>query len=115
MGGHVFPVLRCEFGVYQTTDWRGRVTEKVRFEPPTLVMDVPRGNFLLAWAAAAKRRPASCDRGGCGRSRRRFDAFIPPPDAACLSPGRVALGAGAGRASRWRQAPANQRLAKPWC
>ena len=59
VGGHVFPILQCTFGVHQATDRRGRVIEGVRFEPPNLMMDVPRGDFFLAWAAApAKRLPA---------------------------------------------------------
>ena len=59
VAGHVFPVLKCTFGVHQATDRRGRVIKKVRFEPVTLLLDVPRGDFLMAWAAAAaKRLPA---------------------------------------------------------
>jgi hypothetical protein len=57
--GTVLPLTHCTFGVQQATHQRGRVSTKVRYEPVHLVLDVPAGDFLFAWANAPhKRLPA---------------------------------------------------------
>ncbi|MGI4886644.1 MAG: type VI secretion system tube protein TssD [Janthinobacterium lividum] len=56
VAGHVFPLLRCDYQATQATDGRGRVAEKVRHHPVTLLLDVPPGTFLEAWAADPHKR-----------------------------------------------------------
>ena len=59
VAGHAFTLTHCAFGVEQATHQRGRVSTKVRYGPVQLVLDVPDGELLLAWAAAPqKRQPA---------------------------------------------------------
>ena len=56
VSGESFPVTHCAFGVAQATHQRGRVSTKVRFGPVELVLDVPAGDTLFGWAAAAQKR-----------------------------------------------------------
>jgi hypothetical protein len=59
VAGHTFPVVHCQFGVEQATHQRGRVSTKVRYGPVQVVLSVPEGDTLLAWANDAhKRQPA---------------------------------------------------------
>jgi hypothetical protein len=57
--GHVFPVTHCHFDVTQATQLRGRVSAKVRYGPVQLVLDVPDGDVLLAWAADPHKQQAT--------------------------------------------------------
>src|SRR5205823_9095692 len=59
VAGHVFPVTHCHFEVEQATQLRGRVSAKVRYGPVQLVLDVPEGDVLPAWAADAHKRQAT--------------------------------------------------------
>ncbi|RZJ57078.1 MAG: hypothetical protein EOO55_04090 [Hymenobacter sp.] len=59
VSGHVFPVTHCLFDVTQATQQRGRVSAKVRYGPVQLVLDVPDGDVLPAWAADAQKRQAA--------------------------------------------------------
>jgi hypothetical protein len=56
VAGHVFPVTHCHFDVTQATQLRGRVSAKVRYGPVQLVLDVPDGDVLPAWAADPHKR-----------------------------------------------------------
>jgi hypothetical protein len=59
VAGYVFPVTHCRFDVTQATQLRGRVSAKVRSGPVQLVLDVPDGDVLLAWAADPHKRQAT--------------------------------------------------------
>ena len=59
VAGHIFPVMHCLFDVTQATQLRGRVSAKVRYGPVQLVLDVPDGDVLAAWAAEAQKRQAT--------------------------------------------------------
>ncbi len=59
VAGHVFPVMYCHFEVEQATQQRGRVGAKVRYGSVQLVLDVPDGDVLAAWAAGAHKRQAA--------------------------------------------------------
>ena len=59
VAGQSFPVTRCSFGVEQATHQRGRVSTKVRFGPVQLLLSVPEGDLLLAWAADPHKRQAA--------------------------------------------------------
>ncbi|RZK26370.1 MAG: hypothetical protein EOO63_14770 [Hymenobacter sp.] len=59
VAGHVFPVTHCVFDVTQATQLRGRVSAKVRYGPVQLVLDVPDGDVLPAWAADPHKRQAT--------------------------------------------------------
>lgn len=59
VAGHVFPVTHCLFDVTQATQLRGRVSAKVRYGPVQLVLDVPDGDVLPAWAADSQKRQAT--------------------------------------------------------
>jgi hypothetical protein len=59
VAGHVFPVTHCLFDVTQATQLRVRVSAKVRYGPVQLVLDVPYGDVLLAWAADPYKRQAT--------------------------------------------------------
>jgi hypothetical protein len=59
VAGHVFPVTHCHFDVTQTTQLRGRVSSKVRYGPVHLVLDVPDGDVLPAWAADPHKQQAT--------------------------------------------------------
>jgi hypothetical protein len=59
VAGHVFPVTHCHFEVEQATQLRGRVSAKVRYGPVRLVLDVPTGDVLPAWAVDAHKRQAA--------------------------------------------------------
>jgi hypothetical protein len=59
IAGHVFPVTHCHFDVTQATQLRGRVSAKVRYGPVQLVLDVPDGDVLPAWAADPHKRQAT--------------------------------------------------------
>jgi hypothetical protein len=48
---HSFPVVHCTYKFSQATSERGRVSAKVRSGLITLHLDVPDGDYLLAWAA----------------------------------------------------------------
>ena len=56
---HIFPVAHCLFDVTQATQQRGRVSAKVRYGPVQMVLDVPDGDMLAAWAAEAQKRQAT--------------------------------------------------------
>lgn len=58
VAGRRYPLLRCEYSTFQTTDARGRVTSKVRRSPFKLQMVAPRDSFLPAWAADPYKRCA---------------------------------------------------------
>lgn len=49
--GAAYRVVHCTYACQQATDGRGRVQAKVRHSPLQLVLDVPEGDALLAWAA----------------------------------------------------------------
>ncbi len=56
--GHVLSVARFFYETTQATDQRGRVVEKVRYQPVQIVMNVPKGavrELLLTWAMTHKR------------------------------------------------------------
>jgi hypothetical protein len=55
---HHFRLLHCTFRISQAITSRGRATEKARCSPVELVLDVPAGDFLLAWAANPLKRVA---------------------------------------------------------
>jgi hypothetical protein len=59
VAGHVFPVTHCLFDVTQATQLRGWVNAKVRYSPVQLVLDVPDGDVLPAWAADPHKRQAT--------------------------------------------------------
>jgi len=59
LAGHVFPVTHCHFDVTQATQLRGRVSAKVRYGPVQLVLDVPDGDVLPAWAADPHKQQAT--------------------------------------------------------
>jgi hypothetical protein len=59
VAGHIFPVTHCLFDVTQATQLRGRVSAKVRYGPVQLVLDVPDGDVLLAWAADPHKQQAT--------------------------------------------------------
>jgi hypothetical protein len=59
VAGHVFPVTHCHFDVTQATQLRGRVSANVRYGPVQLVLDVPDGDVLPAWAADPHKRQAT--------------------------------------------------------
>jgi hypothetical protein len=59
VAGQTFPVLHCTFEVHQATHQRGRVSTKVRYGSVQLVLDVPEGDVLPAWAAAPHKRQAT--------------------------------------------------------
>jgi hypothetical protein len=59
VAGHVFSVTHCLFEVTQATQLRGRVSAKVRYGPVQLVLDVPEGDVLPAWAADPHKRQAT--------------------------------------------------------
>ncbi|WP_317196659.1 type VI secretion system tube protein TssD [Hymenobacter negativus] len=56
VAGHVFPVTHCHFEVEQATQLRGRASAKVRYGPVQLVLDVPDGDVLPAWATDPDQR-----------------------------------------------------------
>ena len=58
VAGRVYPLLRCEYSTGQGIDSRGRVNTRVRHNPISLLLDVPRDNFLAAWGADAYKRCA---------------------------------------------------------
>ena len=62
VAGHVFPVTHCHVPIEQATQLRGRVSAKLRYGPVQLVLDVPDGDVLPAWAAEAQKNkpPAWC-------------------------------------------------------
>jgi hypothetical protein len=51
--GQTYPVVLCNYSFNQAMRGRGRVTEKVRHGLLEIVLDVPAGDQLLAWAAKA--------------------------------------------------------------
>jgi hypothetical protein len=51
VNGHVFPVLHCSYQASQDTGSRGRAATKVRYHAVELLLNVPKGDFLIAWAA----------------------------------------------------------------
>lgn len=51
--GQTYPVVLCSYSFSQAMRGRGRVTEKVRHGLLEIVLDVPAGDQLLAWAATA--------------------------------------------------------------
>lgn len=53
VGGHVYPLRRCTYGVSQATGPRGRPIEQVRHGHIEGEMDVPRDQFMEQWAATA--------------------------------------------------------------
>lgn len=53
--GQTYTVVLCDYRFTQSTGARGRVNEKVRHGLLELVLDVPDGDQLLAWAAAPRR------------------------------------------------------------
>ena len=55
---HHFRLLHCTFRISQAISSKGRATEKARCSPVELVLDVPAGDFLLAWAANPLKRVA---------------------------------------------------------
>jgi hypothetical protein len=55
---HNFRLLHCTFRINQVINSRGRAVEKARCSPVELVLDVPAGDFLLAWAANPLKRVA---------------------------------------------------------
>ncbi|HET9501896.1 MAG TPA: type VI secretion system tube protein TssD [Hymenobacter sp.] len=59
VGGQVFRLRQCTYQTEQATDARGRTVAKVRFGPVALVLDVPEGDALLAWAASPHKRQAA--------------------------------------------------------
>jgi hypothetical protein len=59
VAGHVFPVTHCHFDVTQATQLRGRVSAHVRYGPVQLVLDVPDGDVLPAWAADPHKQQAT--------------------------------------------------------
>jgi hypothetical protein len=59
VAGHVFPVTHCLFDVTQAPQLRGRVSAKVRYGPVQLVLDVPDGDVLPAWAADPHKQQAT--------------------------------------------------------
>lgn len=59
VAGHVFPVTHCHFDVTQATQLRGRVSASVRYGPVQLVLDVPNGDVLPAWAADPHKQQAT--------------------------------------------------------
>jgi hypothetical protein len=52
-------VTHCHFEVTQATQLRGRVSAQVRYSLVQLVLDVPDGDVLLAWAADPHKRQAT--------------------------------------------------------
>lgn len=50
--GAAYRVVHCTFACHQAISLRGRAQAHVRFDPLQLVLDVPTGDALLAWAAA---------------------------------------------------------------
>jgi len=59
VAGNSYPVQQCTFEVQQPTHQRGRVSAKVRYEPVHLMLDVPEGDMLLAWAADSHKQLAA--------------------------------------------------------
>lgn len=53
VAGRVYPLLRCDYGAFQSTAHRGRVHTRVRYRPVELLLDAPRDSFLAAWGADA--------------------------------------------------------------
>lgn len=53
--GQTYPLLRCSYQFAQSTGTRGQVNTKVYHGLFEIVLDVPEGDYLLAWAAAARR------------------------------------------------------------
>jgi len=51
-----FPVVHCAYEFSQATSERGRVSAKVRSGLISLHLDVPDGDFLLAWAADPQKK-----------------------------------------------------------
>jgi hypothetical protein len=56
VNGQRFPVQRCSFGAEQATHQRGRVSTKVRYGPVHVLLDVPDGDTLVAWAAEPQKQ-----------------------------------------------------------
>jgi|GEM_PF-3397819 len=57
--GQAFQVQHCSFGVQQATHQQGRVSAKVRYGLVQVLLDVPDGEVLLAWAADPQKRLAA--------------------------------------------------------
>lgn len=53
MAGNTYPLRQCQYAFTRATNERGRVVEKVRHGLVYLLLDVPAGDVLLGWAAAA--------------------------------------------------------------
>jgi hypothetical protein len=51
IAGQAYPVRYCQYAASQATEQRGRVNAKVRYNPVTVTLDVPEGDFLTGWAA----------------------------------------------------------------
>lgn len=51
VGGHVYPLLSCDYSAHQNTDGRGRPTSRVRHGPLHMMLDAPRDSFLPVWAS----------------------------------------------------------------
>ena len=51
VAGRVYSLRRCDYQSSQNLGQRGRVNSGVRHHPIDLLLDVPRDNFLAAWAA----------------------------------------------------------------
>lgn len=51
VAGHTYPLRSCMYEFTQATDKRGRVVARVRHGLVQLVLDVPRDEVLLDWAA----------------------------------------------------------------
>jgi hypothetical protein len=51
VAGRVYPLLRCDYRAYQSTDAKGRVNARVCHSPIELLLNAPRDGFLAAWAA----------------------------------------------------------------
>ena len=49
--GQTYPVVYCDYRFHQATGARGQVREKVRHGLLEVVLDVPRGDQLMVWAA----------------------------------------------------------------
>ncbi|GAB3637094.1 hypothetical protein GCM10027422_26840 [Hymenobacter arcticus] len=58
VAGRVYPLLRCDYRAYQSTDARGRVNANVCHSPVELLLTAPRDGFLAAWAANAYKQCA---------------------------------------------------------
>ena len=56
VAGRDYPIVHCAYEFTQFTGERGRVTSKVKSGLLTLVIDVPDGSELLAWAVHPRKK-----------------------------------------------------------